>query len=170
MEHRRQPEQRRARTATASPYPAARCTMTSPVSRWPSYYHIELESHDGVFADNCPAETFMGERFRGLFQNAAKFAPLPRQRGPGGHVPAPPGWRISAAGHSAPPCVPCRRPGSGNPGRPARSRRQGRAGHPRGLGAGLRQSGGAGPPKSGPRNKFRACRAPCTTGAAGPAP
>jgi hypothetical protein len=41
-----------------------------------SYYHIELEDHEIIFAENCPAETFMGEHFRGLFQNGPEFERL----------------------------------------------------------------------------------------------
>ncbi|WP_304505191.1 Hint domain-containing protein [Acidocella sp. KAb 2-4] len=41
-----------------------------------SYYHVELDSHDVILAENCPAETFMGERFRGQFENAAEFRAL----------------------------------------------------------------------------------------------
>ncbi len=40
------------------------------------YYHIELEGHEVVFAENCPAETYMGEYFRRQFHNAAEFAQL----------------------------------------------------------------------------------------------
>jgi Tol biopolymer transport system component len=41
-----------------------------------SYYHIELENHEIIFAENCPAETFMREDFRARFQNAAEYARL----------------------------------------------------------------------------------------------
>ena len=41
-----------------------------------TYYHIELETHEIIFAENCPAETFMGEHFRKQFQNAWQFARL----------------------------------------------------------------------------------------------
>ena len=41
-----------------------------------TYYHIELDSHEVIFAENCPAESFLGERFRGLFHNAASYRAL----------------------------------------------------------------------------------------------
>jgi hypothetical protein len=41
-----------------------------------TYYHVELESHEIIFAENCPAESFMGEVFRQQFQNAAGFEEL----------------------------------------------------------------------------------------------
>ncbi len=41
-----------------------------------TYYHIEMETHEIIFAENCPAETFMGENFRQQFQNAAAYAQL----------------------------------------------------------------------------------------------
>jgi hypothetical protein len=41
-----------------------------------TYYHIELESHEIIFAENCAAETFLGEAFRQQFQNAAVYALL----------------------------------------------------------------------------------------------
>jgi len=47
------------------------------------YFHIELESHDILFAESCPAETFMGETFRGQFHNAKDFA----ARYPGARAP-----------------------------------------------------------------------------------
>jgi hypothetical protein len=40
------------------------------------YFHIELENHEVIFAENCPAETFMGEYFRQQFQNAESFSTL----------------------------------------------------------------------------------------------
>jgi hypothetical protein len=40
------------------------------------YYHIELDNHEVIFAENCPAETFMGEYFRQQFHNAASFEAL----------------------------------------------------------------------------------------------
>jgi len=39
-----------------------------------TYFHVELENHEVILAENCPAETFMGEYFRPQFQNAAEFA------------------------------------------------------------------------------------------------
>jgi hypothetical protein len=41
-----------------------------------TYYHVELESHEIIFAEDCPAESFMGEAFRNMFQNAASFHAL----------------------------------------------------------------------------------------------
>ena len=41
-----------------------------------TYYHIEMETHEIIFAENCPAETFLGEDFRRQFQNAGQFAQL----------------------------------------------------------------------------------------------
>jgi hypothetical protein len=41
-----------------------------------TYFHIELETHEVIFAENCPAETFMGEVFRRQFQNAESFSEL----------------------------------------------------------------------------------------------
>jgi T5SS/PEP-CTERM-associated repeat protein len=41
-----------------------------------TYYHIEMETHEIIFAENCPAETFIGEHFRQQFQNAAAFKEL----------------------------------------------------------------------------------------------
>jgi hypothetical protein len=38
-----------------------------------TYYHIETENHEVIFAENCPAETFIDEAFRAQFQNAAQF-------------------------------------------------------------------------------------------------
>jgi hypothetical protein len=49
-----------------------------------TYYHIELETHEVIFAENCPAETFMDEAFRRQFHNAAEYAALyPGQQAPG---------------------------------------------------------------------------------------
>ena len=41
-----------------------------------TYYHIELENHEILLAENCPAESFMDEPFRQEFVNAADFARL----------------------------------------------------------------------------------------------
>jgi hypothetical protein len=38
-----------------------------------TYFHVELENHEIIFAENCPAETFMDENFRRQFQNAEDF-------------------------------------------------------------------------------------------------
>jgi hypothetical protein len=40
------------------------------------YYHIETENHEIIFAENCPAETFLDENFRAQFQNAAEYLAL----------------------------------------------------------------------------------------------
>ncbi len=48
-----------------------------------TYFHIELENHEVIFAENCPAETFVGEYFRQTFHNAADYARLyPGQAAP----------------------------------------------------------------------------------------
>ncbi len=41
-----------------------------------TYFHIEMENHEIIFAENCPAETFMGEYFRKQFHNAGEFSRL----------------------------------------------------------------------------------------------
>ncbi|MBU6419304.1 MAG: Hint domain-containing protein [Proteobacteria bacterium] len=41
-----------------------------------TYFHIELENHEIIFAENCPAETFMGEYFRPQFHNAESYHAL----------------------------------------------------------------------------------------------
>jgi autotransporter passenger strand-loop-strand repeat protein len=38
-----------------------------------TYFHIELESHDVILAENCPAESFLDDGCRGQFHNAATF-------------------------------------------------------------------------------------------------
>jgi hypothetical protein len=48
-----------------------------------TYFHIELENHEIMFAENCPAETFMDEHFRQQFHNAAEF----QLRYPGENAP-----------------------------------------------------------------------------------
>ncbi|MBV9860420.1 MAG: Hint domain-containing protein, partial [Alphaproteobacteria bacterium] len=40
------------------------------------YFHIELETHDIVFADGAPAETYIDCDNRGIFANAAEYAAL----------------------------------------------------------------------------------------------
>jgi hypothetical protein len=40
------------------------------------YIHIELGTHEIIFAEHCPAETFRGAHFRAQFSNAAEFAAL----------------------------------------------------------------------------------------------
>ena len=41
-----------------------------------AYFHVELEKHDVIFAENCPAESFLDARCRDRFQNAAEFHAL----------------------------------------------------------------------------------------------
>ncbi|NNM57260.1 NF038122 family metalloprotease, partial [Acidocella sp.] len=41
-----------------------------------SYYHIELAAHDVVFAENCPAESYLDIGERQKFHNAAAFEAL----------------------------------------------------------------------------------------------
>jgi len=40
------------------------------------YFHIELATHEVIFAENCPAESFMGEVFRAQFHNSAEYQAL----------------------------------------------------------------------------------------------
>ena len=48
-----------------------------------TYFHVELETHEVIFAEGCPAETFMGEYFRQQFHNAAEYQALyPGQSAP----------------------------------------------------------------------------------------
>ncbi len=51
-----------------------------------TYYHIELATHDILFAEGCPAESFLDEDCRAQFHNAAEFSHLY----PGAHEPGPP--------------------------------------------------------------------------------
>jgi hypothetical protein len=41
-----------------------------------AYYNIELDSHDVVFAEGAPAETFLDRDCRNMFQNAAEYDAL----------------------------------------------------------------------------------------------
>jgi autotransporter passenger strand-loop-strand repeat protein len=41
-----------------------------------AYFHIELDTHEIIWAENCPAETFVDDYFRPRFQNAAAFYAL----------------------------------------------------------------------------------------------
>ncbi len=41
-----------------------------------NYYHVELERHAVIFAENCPAESFLNADCRQRFANAAEFAAL----------------------------------------------------------------------------------------------
>ena len=41
-----------------------------------TYYHIELDSHAILFAENCPAESFRDEHFRQQFANLEEFQRL----------------------------------------------------------------------------------------------
>jgi hypothetical protein len=48
-----------------------------------TYFHVELESHEILLAENCPAESFMDEHFRRQFHNAEEFYRLyPGQTAP----------------------------------------------------------------------------------------
>jgi hypothetical protein len=68
-----------------------------------AYYHVELETHEILLAENCPAESFMGEDFRRQFQNAEAFGWLyPGEVAPELMCQPRAGERISVAGHSAP--------------------------------------------------------------------
>jgi hypothetical protein len=40
------------------------------------YFHIELENHAVLFADGCPAESFLDDDCRGQFHNAGEFVAL----------------------------------------------------------------------------------------------
>jgi hypothetical protein len=41
-----------------------------------TYYHVELEGHAIIFAENCPAESFLDDDCRNQFHNAAEFSRL----------------------------------------------------------------------------------------------
>ncbi|MFT8720147.1 Hint domain-containing protein [Acetobacter sp.] len=41
-----------------------------------AYFHIELDSHDIIFANGAPSETFVDDNSRGMFHNAAEYAAL----------------------------------------------------------------------------------------------
>jgi hypothetical protein len=41
-----------------------------------TYFHIETDCHEVIFAENCPAEAFIDETFRAQFQNAAEYRAL----------------------------------------------------------------------------------------------
>ena len=40
------------------------------------YFHLELATHDVIFAEGAPSETFVDDDSRGMFQNAAEYAAL----------------------------------------------------------------------------------------------
>lgn len=40
------------------------------------YFHLELESHDAIWAEDAASETFLDDDSRGMFHNAATFAAL----------------------------------------------------------------------------------------------
>ena len=40
------------------------------------YFHIELDSHDVIFAEGAPSETFLDDDSRNIFQNAWEYATL----------------------------------------------------------------------------------------------
>jgi hypothetical protein len=46
------------------------------IQRGASYIHLELDEHEVIFAEGCPAETFIDEDFRNQFQNVAEFQAL----------------------------------------------------------------------------------------------
>src|SRR5262249_10010910 len=50
----------------------ARCTNVESID----YFHIELASHDVIFAEGAPAETFVDCDSRLMFHNAAEFTAL----------------------------------------------------------------------------------------------
>jgi hypothetical protein len=63
-----------------------RCANVATVQ----YFHIELESHDVIFAEGAPAETFVVCGNRLMFHNAAEFAELyPGDSSPGWAFCAP---------------------------------------------------------------------------------
>jgi autotransporter passenger strand-loop-strand repeat protein len=63
-----------------------RCTQVESVD----YFHIELASHDVIFAEGTPAETFVDCDSRLMFHNAAEFAALyPGDTSPGWAFCAP---------------------------------------------------------------------------------
>ncbi|MBR0559824.1 Hint domain-containing protein [Neokomagataea anthophila] len=41
-----------------------------------AYFHIELESHDVIFANDAPSETFIDDDSRGMFHNAHEYKAL----------------------------------------------------------------------------------------------
>ncbi len=49
-----------------------------------TYYHVELDTHEVLLAENCPAESFQNEHFRKQFVNAEDF----QRRYPGEAAPA----------------------------------------------------------------------------------
>jgi hypothetical protein len=40
------------------------------------YFHIELETHDAIFAEGAASETFIDDDSRGIFHNAQEYAAL----------------------------------------------------------------------------------------------
>ncbi len=67
-----------------------------------TYFHIELENHEVIFAENCPAETFMGEYFRPQFHNAESFQALYPQDSAPEHMCLPrldSGFQLDAIRH-----------------------------------------------------------------------
>ena len=50
--------------------------LRAPAHEPVEYLHVELDSHDVIFAEGVPAETFVDDGGRGVFQNAAEFAAL----------------------------------------------------------------------------------------------
>jgi hypothetical protein len=57
--------------------------LTNAVSIWTdttvasvSYFHLEFDSHEVVYAEAAPAESFVDDRSREMFDNAAEYARL----------------------------------------------------------------------------------------------
>ena len=62
----------------------------APAGETVDYFHIELETHDIIFAESAPAETFVDCDNRGMFHNAAEFGLLYP-------ADAPTPWKFCAA-------------------------------------------------------------------------
>jgi hypothetical protein len=45
----------------------------STTARDVSYFHIEFETHDVIFAEGAPSESFVDDHSRAMFDNAAEF-------------------------------------------------------------------------------------------------
>ena len=49
------------------------------------YFHVELESHDIIFAEGAPSESYLDDDSRGMFNNVSEYAALyPDAPQPGG--------------------------------------------------------------------------------------
>jgi autotransporter passenger strand-loop-strand repeat protein len=54
------------------------------------YFHLELESHDIIFAEGAPSESFVDDESRGMFDNAAEYrVSSPRAERPAARYCAP---------------------------------------------------------------------------------